>query len=248
MYRHFNSAWPVWYREGFAEYASAVSFDVDWTARVGGPNWPRLKYLDGKPMPLATILTASVEDFKPGKKARFYAWSWKLVHLLNASPDGQQRLQRYLRLYAGGMAPGEAASVAFGDVDALEARLNAYVPDPNGEQKVVLAVAPLQDISVTTLDPVASRMVDLRLERIAGGNGEAALAHLRAFVAANPAHAEARRELALALAGSELAQAKEQALRAISLAPGDLRSKAAWSALEMRRVKAQPASTAADWE
>ncbi len=24
MYRHFNSAWPVWYREGFAEYAERV--------------------------------------------------------------------------------------------------------------------------------------------------------------------------------------------------------------------------------
>lgn len=62
MYRHFTSAWPSWYREGFAEYASAATFDADWKATVGQPNWPRMKHLDGKPMPLATVLTASVDD------------------------------------------------------------------------------------------------------------------------------------------------------------------------------------------
>ncbi len=73
-----------------------------------------------------------------------------------------------------------------------------------------------------------------------------ALAQLRAFVVANPANAEARRELALA--ASDLAEASEQASQAIALAPGDLRSKAVWATIELRRIKARPAATASDWD
>lgn len=248
MYRHFTSAWPAWYREGLAEYAGTVTFDVDRIARVGQPNWPRMKYLGGKPMPLETILTASVSDFPPGERARFYAWSWKLVYLLNASPGDREALQRYLRLFANGTPPLDAARAAFGDIGALEARLHALVPDPHGGRDIALAEASGENFAVSALDPQASRLVDLRLERLAGGDSKRALAGLRALVASDPANAEARRELALALLPDSLNEAREQALRAVSLAPGDTRLQAVWADMAMRRIKADPASTPADWD
>ncbi len=248
MYRHFTSAWPAWYREGFAEYAGAVSFDADWNAAVGQPNWPRLKHLNGKPMPLATVLTASVDDFKPGEKARFYAWSWKLVTLLGASQDDRYKLQRYLRMYASGTESSEAALAAFGDLDALEARLHAFVPDPRGGQKIALKAPPAADIEVTTLDPLESRLIDLRLGRMAGKNDKQVLAGLRMFVSAYPGNATARRELALALMRSNLGEARGQAELAVSLAPGDSRSQAILADIAMRQAKANPATTAADWD
>jgi len=248
MYRHFTSAWPAWYREGFAEYASTVTFDADWTAKVGQPNWPRLKHLDGKPMPLETILTAKVDDFKPGEKARFYAWSWKLVYMLSTSPDDWHRLQRYLRLTSSATDPAQAARAAFGDVQALETRLQTLIPDPRAGQTVTLAGLQKQDVAVSALDAAASRLVDLRLDRMAGDDGKRALAALRAFAADYPGNAEGHTELALALMDTDLPQAREQARMAMSLAPDDLRARAIWASIAMRQAKADPASTAADWD
>lgn len=248
MYRHFASAWPAWYREGFAEYAGTVTFDADWTATVGQPSWPRLKYLDGKPMRLATILTASVDDFKPDRMARFYAWSWKLVHLLSSSPDDRQKLDTYLRLYASGIEPSEAARSAFGDTDALEARLHALAIDPRGGQKVALKVASMADIVVNTLDPVDSRLIDLRLDRLVGSDRKGAVARLRAFVSAYPGNAEARRELALGLMTTNMGEAREQALKSVSLAPEDLRSRVVLAEVAFRQTRADSGSGAADWD
>jgi hypothetical protein len=248
MYRHFTSAWPAWYREGLAEYAGAVTFDIDWNAIVGQPNWPRLRHLDGKPMPLPMILTASVDDFEPDEKARFYSWSWKLVYLLSGSAEDRQTLDRYLRLFSSDIEPAEAARSAFGDIGAMEARLHALAVDPRGGQKVALEARPSADIPVTTVDSAASLLIDLRLSRMAARDRKRAVAGLLAFVAAYPANAEARRELALALQDTDLAAASEQAAQAVTLAPGDLRARAVWADLAMRRTKANPGATAADWD
>ena len=248
MYRHFTSAWPVWYREGFAEYASAVTFDADRKATVGLPNWPRLKHLDDKPMPLKTVLTATVDDFKPGEKARFYAWSWNLVHLLMETPADRRRLAQYLRSFGSGTDSWAAAQAAFGDLAALEARLHAHVPDPRGGKAVAPTLTQASEVAVTTLDPIASRLIDLRLERLAGGDRKAALERLQAFVEANPANPEARRELALALSDTNLPEARSQALMAMSLAPDDLRARAIWADIAFRQIKANPASMPSDWD
>jgi hypothetical protein len=248
MYRHFTSAWPAWYREGMAEYAGAVTFDADWTASVGQPNWPRLHHLDGKPMPLETILASSVNDFPPGESARFYAWSWKLVYLLSMTADDRERLRHYLRLFAAGTDPMTAARAAFGDPKSLESRLHALVPDPRGGRQVPLAGLPRAEIAASALDPSASRLVDLRLERLAGADRKRALTGLRALVASAPGNAEARRELALALLPDSIGEAGEQARLATTLAPGDTRAQAVWADIAMRRIKADPASTPADWD
>jgi hypothetical protein len=214
-----------------------------------------MKHLDGKPMPLATLLDASVDDFKPDEKARFYAWSWKLVHLLNREPVDRQRLDRYLALFSSGMASRDAAQAAFGDLAALEMRLHAYVPDPRGGETVKAALAPLADATVAVLDPVSARLIDLRLGRLAGRDPEKVLAALRGFVAANPANAEARRELAIAERDAApgktahgLDDAAQQAEAALLLAPSDVRTLALVSDIAFRRLKANPTATPADWE
>lgn len=248
MYRHFTSAWPAWYREGFAEYAMAATFDADWNATVGQTNWPRLHHIGGKPMPLEQVLTASVEQFRPGDKARFYAWAWKLVYLLSGTAEDQQRLQTYLRLFASGTPSLEAARSAFGDLEALEARLQALVPDPRAGQDIPLAGMMKTDIAAAPLDLAASELLDLRLERMAAGRPDAASAGLRTMLGRDPANAEARRELALALREMNSAEALSQASQALAAAPDDPRTLAVWTDLAMRQVKANPASTAADWD
>lgn len=256
MYRHFTSAWPVWYREGQAEFVGAVRFDADWNAVIGQPAWPRMKHLTGKPMPLTTILAASVDDFPAGERARFYSWSWKLVHLLNSAPDDRDRLDRYLALFAGGMASLEAAKAAFGDLAALEARLHAYAPNPRGTGLARRHTADAQQIVVKALDPTASRLVDLRLARLLGGNPKSARAGLQALVQAAPTSAAAWRELALAerdaasdrRGKTDLAAAIAHAEAALALAPHDIRTIAVHADIVFRRLAASVSAQPADWD
>lgn len=248
MYRHFASAWPVWYSEGFAEEASTVAFDADRTATVGLPNWPRMRQMGNEPMPLKTILTASVEQFKPGEKARFYAWSWKLVHMLGKTPEDRGRLDAYLRSLTAGIDPIQAARDTFGDLDALEARMHGFVPDPHRGRKLAIAAAVSSENPVNVLDPSASQLVDLRLARLAGKDRGQVLAGLRAFVAANPGNAQGRLELALALRQKDVEAAHAEALAALDLIPQDPRSLAVWADLSLRQIKSNPASTPASWD
>jgi hypothetical protein len=256
MYRHFASAYPAWYREGFAEYVGAVSFDADWNARLGAPAWPRLKALEGKPMPLATILTASVDTLPESERVRFYAWSWKLVHMFETQPGERFRLERCLRLFARGRNPTEAAQSAFGDLAALEKKLHAYVPDPRGGRTIALAGVASTHVETSALDPLAARLADLRLARLAGANRKATLAQLALLVEAYPRSAEARRELALATrdtatgkdSAATLAEALVHADAALALAPGDLRSIAVRADIAFRRLAAIPGARPADWD
>jgi hypothetical protein len=248
MYRHFAAAYPAWYREGFAEYIGAVSLDADWNARLGAPAWPRLKALEGKPLPLATILTASVDDLPPGDRARFYARSWKLVHMLEASGEDRHRLARYLRLFSQGRDSLEAAQSAFGDLGVLEKRLHAHLPDPRGGRRISLASAGQRQRAAIALDPLASRLAEMRLARLAGADRKASVAQLEAFASDNPGSAEARRELALALrtaAGGKrqralLDRAQAHADAAVALAPDDLRSIAVAADIAFARLSASP--------
>jgi tetratricopeptide (TPR) repeat protein len=199
-------------------------------------------------MPIKQILGASVDDFKPDDKARFYAWSWQLVHLLINSPDDRRRLDRYLSLYASGLGSVDAARAAFGDLAGLESRMLSHTADPRGSSAMKVDLGADTQVPVTALGPEAAQLLDARLLRIAGGNRKAALSAVSAFVAAYPSNAEGRLELALAQKDSNLAEARSSALTAMSLAPGSARALAIWSDIAFRQLKANPASMPRDWD
>lgn len=255
MYRHFVSAYPAWYREGFAEYLSTTTFDMDWRPTIAVPAIHRYSELRKSPPSLESIFTSSVEDFKPDEKARFYAWSWKLVYMLSADSVRREQLGRYLKLYAEGEESLRAASMAFGDLKRLEGELRGYVAPASG---VTLPdpVLPKRDlVNVETLDPVQSQLVDLHLNRrlkIAPLRTSASLLELDA---AYPARPDVLLELALAqkaqgLAGdaNAFAMAEATAAKAMALSPEEARIVAVWADLAIRRMKRNPATPSAEWD
>lgn len=255
MYRHFVSAYPAWYREGFAEYTSTTKFDLDWRPTLAIPAFHRYSQLRKSPPSLEKILTASVEDFKPDEKARFYAWSWKLVTMLNADGARKQQLDRYLKLYAEGADPLTAAAATFGDLKQLEGELRGYVafdsgislPDP---------VLPKHDlVAVEKLDPVASQLVDLHLARRLNAAPAQTSAALQALAEIYPERTDVLLELALArkaqgLAGdaNALRMAEAAAAKAMTLAPDNARITAVWADLAIRRMKGDASTSAKDWD
>ena len=254
MYRHFVSAYPAWYREGFAEYVSTASFDMDWRATFGAPAIYRYKTLRKDPPSIEKILTGSVDDFEPDEKARFYAWSWKLVHMLNATPARQRQLDRYLTLFANGTAPLTAATTAFGDLAQLETDLHAYVPRASGTTTATPVLQSQPEVTVEFLDAVDSRLVDLHLNRRLDRDPQRTTQALRALAAAHPDRANvlselamAERELALAGDAKVFPAAEAAASAALALAPNDARTAGVWADLAFRRMKSQATSKPEDW-
>lgn len=245
MFRHLPGSYPVWYREGFAEYVSTTSFDQDWRWTFGRPSPARMKLLRKDPLSIATILTASVDDFRPNDKARFYAWSWRLVAMLNAVPERKAQLARYLELCARGTPLRQAASV-FGDLSRLESDLRAWpaeTPGPLADHPPVREPGP---VTVSPLGPLASQLLDLRLERLAGKGGVLVLAQLRELSERHPDDPAIALELAEVLrdaaqaAGGDFAPAQAAADKAGSLAPGNARAAAIAADIAMRQFKRHP--------
>lgn len=255
MYRHFVSAYPAWYREGFAEYTSTTRFDADWRPTVAIPAFHRYSELRKSPPSLEKILTASVEDFKPDEKARFYAWSWKLVYMLNADSNRKEQLDRYLQLFAGGADSLTAATVSFGNLKQLEGELRGYVAPASGISLTDPVLSDRELVTVETLDPVESRLVDLHLDRRLKVMPAQTTEGLQALAAAYPERVDVLLELALAqkvqgLAGdpNALRMAEATAAKAMVLAPDNARTAAVWADLTIRRMKGNPATRTTEWD
>ena len=154
MFRNFPSAYPAWYREGFAEFVSTVEFDIDGAATFGLPSGYRAKHLRKSPPPMEKLLLADVGNIKPKVRAPFYAWSWLLVHMLNSDPARAAQLRDYLARFAAGAGPEQAAG-AFGDLHALERSLEAYSKQRPQALEKYPPIAAETEIKVTALGPSA---------------------------------------------------------------------------------------------
>ena len=124
---------PLWLNEGLATYWGSTRLTAK-AAEVGRPDLPRLDYLRADHLlPLEELMAvdrASPHYGRSDKAQRFYAQSWALTHFLmigDRSGKGREQVIDYLRRIAGGASSLDAARGAFGDLEALESRLRAYI-------------------------------------------------------------------------------------------------------------------------
>ena len=116
---------PLWLTEGIAEFYENTEI-LDDRARIGKGDPYLQAVLDRHPlMPLSTLF--AVDHHSPyyheqDKGSMFYAESWALTHYLKDKDDldGTHRLNDFLDLLQRNVDPTDAATQAFGDLDALE--------------------------------------------------------------------------------------------------------------------------------
>ncbi len=116
--------YPLWYREGFAEYLSSVVFRQDDTI-VGKALYGRARNLHQfKWYDIKDILDA---DGFGDKAYMFYAQAWLLNHMLYTLPEFRSGISEFLDLLETNIDPAEALSKAYGiDYETLSARLREY--------------------------------------------------------------------------------------------------------------------------
>ncbi|HEX8469211.1 MAG TPA: hypothetical protein VF620_15555 [Allosphingosinicella sp.] len=118
--------YPAWYVEGFAEYASTVTFRKD-VIEYGRPSVGRAYTLvQGKWLPIERILFGEVPADREGMAA-FYAQSWLLAHYLLRNTEMRPKFAAYLAAAARGDEPRKAFAAAFPTpIAELERELRSY--------------------------------------------------------------------------------------------------------------------------
>ena len=121
---------PKWFDEGFAELMGAFELkngsvrigELTSRAMLGG--WERW-------MPLSRIVDASGFERMPADaQSMFYAQSWLMAHYMMFGPgeaEFSERMGQFLALRETGLDERTAFEQAFGEIDALETRLQRYL-------------------------------------------------------------------------------------------------------------------------
>jgi len=128
MLQYSPSAYPAWYREGFAEYFMTARFDED-RIELGRFSDVRAGWLADTTtwMPIERLLF-SPERARGDDVPRFYAQSWLLVHYFFRNEERRPQLRAYLNAIGSGQDSRKAFETHFNMTPAdLTRELRSYV-------------------------------------------------------------------------------------------------------------------------
>jgi Flp pilus assembly protein TadD len=219
--RYFTGAFPSWFTEGFAEFASTARVEKDKSILMGeAPQHRAFGLFAAGTMPIETLLTQS--GFRDAAEAdRFYGRAWLLNHYLTLEPSRRGQMLNYLVKINQGEDNLVAAKAAFGDLRQLDQDLNAYkLRSKLAVFRIAADKLTIGEIAVRELRPGESAMMDVKLVSKRGVDREQALALLpRARKTASPYPDDPAVQTALAEAEfdagnyAEAAAAADRALR-----------------------------------
>jgi tetratricopeptide (TPR) repeat protein len=153
-YNNFPIAYPKWFSEGFAEFNATAQFDADGTVEIGFPANYRTEAIWTGGMTVSDLFDPDKAGIGFGNFDQFYGRGWLLTHYLMLNRGSRQgQLARYLDLVNHGKTSLEAARLAFGDLNALNAELNAYARKGLAPKLRVPLPAKAITVSIRQLSP-----------------------------------------------------------------------------------------------
>ncbi|WP_296221434.1 hypothetical protein [uncultured Sphingomonas sp.] len=184
MFASYDLAFPAWYTEGFAEFASTMRIKDD-SAQIGVPAQHRARGLfQGQRFRVPEMFDPTLRS-RLGSAERqdaFYGRGWLLTHYLTFKPERYRQFQQYLRLLNSGTPSVAAAEQSFGDLGALSIEVDRYLAGSRMPAMTmmydgnVLPAARVRRLSAGEAD-----MIDLRMRSIRGvTKAEAAKLYARA--------------------------------------------------------------------
>jgi len=218
---------PPWLEEGYSTVYGNLNF-TDHGFRMERPDPDDLSVLFESPLlPLDLVLHVdhSSPYYSPGNKGSVYfAESRVLVHFLISDPQfaGTKSMERYVAAVNGGADSLQAARDAFGDLNQLQAKLDAFVKYVNGPPaQIPVDVANDSGSSPRTLSApeFEARIADFLALR---GRAADAQDKLEEALMTEPALAEAEQSLGfILLKKDDLDEAQKHFESAARLDPND---------------------------
>jgi cytochrome c-type biogenesis protein CcmH/NrfG len=120
---------PRWFSEGAAEFYSSATFPSDGKVNLGRANMNRgYELFNASDVSIEELLDDELyAKRKSGRYDAFYGRAWLLYHFLIFSDERKGQLSQYLREFAKGTKPLDAARIAFGDLTVLDRELDKYL-------------------------------------------------------------------------------------------------------------------------
>ena len=214
---------PPWLEEGYSAVYGNLTFS-DRGFRLQRPDPDDLSVLYESPLlPLDLVLHVDRASpyYSPGnKQSVYFAESRVLVHFLISDPQfaGTKSMDRYITAVEGGADSLQAAREAFGDLNQLQAKLDAFVKQVGG-LPAELSVTGGNDSSgsprTLTAAEIEARTADFLALR---GRSEDAQDKLEEALMSEPALAEAEQSLGfILLKKDDLDEAQKHFDRAVQL-------------------------------
>ena len=152
---------PLWLNEGLAEFYQNSEIREK-EVLLGEPSGENLALLrQNALLPLATLFLVDRKSpyyHEENKGSIFYAESWVLTHYIQIKDfqEKSHRIADYTELLTQNVAPVEAATRAFGDLQRLQSELDRYVRQPSFYSFKMAASTEVDDLAfkVQTLTPV----------------------------------------------------------------------------------------------
>jgi tetratricopeptide (TPR) repeat protein len=250
----YNAAFPAFYSEGFAEFASTMKIAED-SAMIGIAAQHRAYGLL-----LGQRFTAA-QMFDPALRAKlktpeqidaFYGRGWLLTHYLTFDKARFGQFNAYLKALNTGTPSTTAAEQAFGDLKTLNGNVNAYLARARMPAMTMLyRDEAVSGATVRRLSPGEAALIDLRMESVRGVDRDsgrklyAKAAAVGARFADDPVAQGWLAEMAYDAGEDDAAEAA--AARAIARDAKSTQALLYRGMVKLRRAQAAKASDAAVW-
>lgn len=175
LFGNYASAYPAWFSEGYAEFASTYRQDKD-GLKIGAAAQHRAYGLfSGVRMPASLMFNMGDRKLTPEQRELIYGRGWLLTHYIMFNDERRAQFSRYLTDLNNGTPSLTAATNAFGKMSDLDRALDAYL---NGRTLMAAVIKPstfpAPTVTIRALSPGESAMMDYRMASMSGVDGKTA--------------------------------------------------------------------------
>lgn len=247
-----SAIYPGWMSEGLAELLSTAIIDDQGAVTFGAANNARAESIFADSlMSVKSLLDSDARKLDDQAIDQKYARGWLLTHYLLFSRKRDGQIEQFLRLIAQGTPPVTAGTQVFGDLNKLNAEVNAYRTQRlNG-----LIIKPdrftTDPVTVRALSPAEAAIMPLRFESATGvttAEAKKLIPNARKIAATNPTNGWIQRIVAeMEYDAGNDAEAEAACDRALAIDPKNLMAMVYKARIHLRRAVAAKPSDPALW-
>lgn len=253
LFGNSGAAYPAWFSEGFAEFASTARFDRNGVMVGVAAQHRAFGLLDSSKLSIDTLFDSSRRKLDPQQLDQLYGRGWLLTHYTMFDPDHRARFGRYMNLLNTGTPSLAAGNEAYGSLKQLDRDLDKYL----GRSTIPGMMVPfdrLPQVAVTvrTLSPGEQALIAYRMQSDRGVDqktGRDLYTRVASVAAAYPQDAAAQGWFAeMAYDAGEDAVAEAAADRALAVDAKSQQALLYKGLIHLRRAQAAHSQDKAVWD